>query len=112
MARRTPKPEPEPVVPEAAPEQPPMSFLTNPITVASQTPRTRDGIAIRDAVRARLSVIESAIAEFVADKTAEGFSLEEIDQLYALELPVLFGYRVDGSKIRAAYDAQIVERGS
>lgn len=89
-----------------------MTYLTNPITVANTTPRTRDEIAVRDAVRSRLSVIESAIAEFVAEKEAEGFSLFEIDQLYSLELPVLFGYRVDGGRIRASYDAQIVESGA
>lgn len=88
-----------------------MTFLTNPITVAHQTPKTRDEIAIHDVVRARLSVIETALVDLVAEKTAEGFSLAEIDQLYALELPVLFGYRIDGGRVRAAYDAQIVERG-
>lgn len=72
--------------------------------------QTRDDIALRDAVRARLSAIENAIVEFIAEKSAEGFSLEEIDQLYAVELPVLFGYRVDGSRVRASYDAQIVKR--
>lgn len=47
--------------------------------------------ARRDAVRARLAVIANAIIEFVAEKTAEGYSLAEIDQLYALKLPILFG---------------------
>lgn len=57
MARRLQKPDPV-VAQEAAPEQPPLTFLTNPITVASTTPKTRDEIALRDAIRARLSVIE------------------------------------------------------
>ncbi|MDH2091491.1 hypothetical protein N5K21_22425 [Rhizobium pusense] len=98
------------VVAEPASPQPAVQYLADPVTVAHSTPKTRDDIAIRDAVRARLAAIETAIVEFVTEKTVEGFTLAEIDQLYALELPLLFGYRVDGSRIRASYDAQIVER--
>lgn len=39
MAPRKPKPEPA-VASEAAPEQPVITFITNPITVANTTPRT------------------------------------------------------------------------
>lgn len=111
MAHRKPKPAaPPPVVDEPALELPIIHYITNPVTVAHQTPRTRDEIAIRDAVRARLAAVETAIADFVAEKTAEGFSMAEIDQLYALELPLLFGYRNENGRIRAQYDGQIVER--
>lgn len=109
MAPRKTKPEPA-VVLDAIPTQPSMSSLPNPVTVASSTPRTRDDIALRDAVRARLAAVETVVVDFVADKVAEGFSLDEIDQLYAVELPVLFGYRNNNGRIRAAYDGQIVER--
>jgi hypothetical protein len=71
--------------------------------------KTRDEIGIRDAIRARLNAIESAIGEFVREKQSEGISLEEIDQLYALELPIMFGYRVENGRVRASYDAQIIE---
>lgn len=53
-------------------------------------------------MRARLSIIEVAIMQFVQEKEAEGFSPEEIDQLYALELPLMFGYRVDAGRLRAS----------
>jgi hypothetical protein len=62
--------------------------------------------------RARLAVIENDIAEFIIEKTAEGFSMGEIDQLYALELPFMLGYRLDGGRVRVSCDAQIVERQS
>lgn len=64
----------------------------------------------RDAVRTRLAVIEKAIMAFVDEKLREGFTPAEIDQLYAVELPLLFGYHVEGTRIRPHYDAQIVER--
>ncbi|MGO7273907.1 hypothetical protein ACCT18_01215 [Rhizobium ruizarguesonis] len=103
---------PDAVVADPAPELPPMTYLTNPVTVAHQTPRTRDEIAIRDAVRVRLGVIENAVVEFVAGQTAEGLSLAEIDALYAIELPILFGYHIHSGRVRASYDAQIVERSA
>lgn len=113
MAPRKPKPAPEPaVVDEPIIELPIIHYITNPVTVAHQTPKTRDEIAIRDAVRARLAAFETAIIEFVAEKTAEGFSLDDINSLYAVELPILFGYRIEGGRLRAQYDGQIVERGS
>ncbi|OHV83676.1 hypothetical protein [Rhizobium sp. LCM 4573] len=110
MAPRKPKPTPAAAAPDPAPEQPAIHYLADPVTVAHATPKTRDDIAIRDAVRARLAVIENAIMAFVDEKLREGFTPAEIDQLYALELPILFGYRVEDGRIRASYDAQIVER--
>ncbi len=105
------KPKPETIVAETiASEQPQMTYITNPITVAAQTPRTRDDIALRDAIRARLAVIERVILDFVTEKEAEGFSRADSDQLYAVELPLLLGYRNDGGKLRVSYDASIVER--
>ncbi|WP_370035967.1 hypothetical protein [Sinorhizobium fredii] len=76
------------------------------------TPRTRNDIAIRDAVRKALAETEATVADFVAGQMAEGFSLAEIDQLYVLELPLMLGYRVDGGRIRASYDSRIVERSA
>ncbi len=111
MAPRKPKPTPEAAVAvEPVSEQPVTHYLPNPVTVAHQTPRTRDEIAIRDAVRARLAVVETAIVDFVSEKAAEGFSLDDINSLYAVELPILFGYRTENGRIRASYDGQIVER--
>ncbi len=67
-----------------------MTYITNPVTVAGMTPQTSDDIVIRDGVRARVAVIERAITAFVDEKLREGFTPAEIDQLYALELPILF----------------------
>jgi len=110
MAPRKPKSAEPAVVAEPPIEQPVIYYLPNPVTVAHTTPRTRDEIAIRDAVRARLAVVETAIVDFVAEKTSEGFSLDDINSLYAVELPILFGYRNENGRIRAQYDGQIVER--
>lgn len=110
MAPRKPKPAPETAVAELTVEQPAIHYITNPVTVAGMTPRTRDEIAIRDAVRGRLAVVETAIVDFVAEKVSEGFSLDDINSLYSVELPILFGYRNENGRIRASYDGQIVER--
>ena len=83
MAPRKQKPAPAPaVVAEPTVEQPAMTYITNPTTVAHQTPNTRDDIAIRDAVRARLAVIENAIVEFVARYrvAGRGHRLHEISR--------------------------------
>ncbi|MBY5660414.1 hypothetical protein [Rhizobium leguminosarum] len=50
------------------------------------------------------------ILDFFTEKEAEGFSRADIDLLYAVELPLLLGYRDDGGRIRVSYDASIVER--
>ena len=50
------------------------------------------------------------VQDFDPEKEAEGFSLDEINTLYAVELPLLFGYWREGGRIRAQYDGQIVER--
>jgi hypothetical protein len=109
MAPRKQKPA-EPTAADPIIEQPVIHYITNPVTVAGLTPKTRDEIAIRDAVRARLAAVEAAIVDFVAEKAAEGFSLDDINTLYAVELPVLFGYRIENGRIRGSYDGQIVER--
>jgi hypothetical protein len=109
MASR--KKAPEPVVDvEAALLQPQMTYIATPISTANMTPRTRDEIALRDVIRARLAAVEEAVVEFVREKEAEGLSCDDINELYAVELPLLFGYRVEGSRLRVSYDAQIVER--
>jgi hypothetical protein len=110
MAPRKPKPADPTVAADPVIEQSVIHYIANPVTVAHQTPRTRDEIAIRDAVRARLAAVEAAIVDFVREKESEGFSLDEINQLYAVELPILFGYRMDRGRIRGSYDGQIVER--
>ncbi len=113
MAPRKLKTTPAPaVVAEPAVEQPVVNYLPNPLAIAMQTPKTRDEIALRDSVRARLIAVEAAVMAFVAEKLAEGFAPSEIDQLYAVELPLLVGYRSDGGRLRVSYDAQIVERQS
>ncbi|MCS4092616.1 hypothetical protein [Rhizobium sp. BK176] len=89
-----------------------MSYLANPVAVAHATPKTRDDIALRDAVRKALADTEAMVVEFVAGQTAEGFSLAEIDALYVLEPPLMLGYRVDGGRIRVSYDSRIVERSA
>ena len=110
MAARKPKPAEPVAVVEQAVEQPIIHYLANPLAVAAQTPRTREDIALRDAVRARLIAVETEVMAFVDEKLREGFTPAEIDQLYAIELPVLVGHRSDGGRIRVQYDAQIVER--
>lgn len=113
MAARKQKPAPARVAAvETASEQPDIRYLANPITVAHQTPRTREEIALRDAVRKALSDVETLVMDFVDEKLREWFAAAEIDQLYAIELPILVGYRNDNGRIRVAYDAQIVERAA
>ncbi|MBY5775948.1 hypothetical protein HFN59_02265 [Rhizobium leguminosarum] len=113
MAPRKPKPTTAAaVIPDPATEQPAMTNIANPVSVAGMTPRKRDDIAIRDAVRKALAETEAMVGDFIAGQTAEGFSLAEIDQLYVLELPLMRGYRVEGGRIRAQFDAQITERQS
>lgn len=60
--------------------------------------------------RKALTRVDAAIVDFVTEKVAEGFTLPEIDALYAVDLPILLGYRADGGRIRVMYDSQIVER--
>lgn len=112
MAPRKQKPAaPAVVVPDYPPlAQPVMTYITNPVTVVGMTPRTRDDIAIRDAVRKALVETEAMIGDFLAGQTAEGFSLAEIDQLYVLELPLMVGNRIDNGRVRASYDARIIDR--
>ncbi|PDT81809.1 hypothetical protein [Sinorhizobium sp. BJ1] len=110
MAPRKQKPAEPAAVVEVAPEQPPVSYIANPVAVAHATPRTRDDIAIRDAVRKALAETEAMVGDFLDGQTAEGFSLTEIDQLYVLELPLMVGIRADNGRVRASYDARIIDR--
>lgn len=109
MARRNPKTSPVAVEAASAPE---MAYITSPVATLLSTPKTRQEIAQRDAVRSRLLAVEESVTEFIKEKQAEGFSLAEIDQLYAVELPISLAYQTDGGRIRVRYDAQIVERAS
>lgn len=109
MAPRKPKPAPETAA-EPSIELPVIHYLPNPVTVAGQTPRTRDEIAIRDAVRKALSEVESLVADFVAEKKSERLSDADIDELFVVELPIQLRYRNDGGRIRVSYEAAIVDR--
>lgn len=111
MAPRKPKPaEPEAVVAVPTIEQPVIHYLANPVTVAGQTPRTRDEIAIRDAVRKALSAVETLVMDFIAEKKDERLSDADIDELFVVELPLLLRYRNEGGRIRVSYEAAIVDR--
>ncbi|KQQ72450.1 hypothetical protein ASF70_13040 [Rhizobium sp. Leaf321] len=96
----------EPVVVET----PNYSYIPTPISTSAQSPKTRDEIAHRDAIRSQLAEVEAGVVEFVTEKTAEGFSMDDIFALYQLELPIVFSYHLDGTKLRARYGFQIVER--
>ena len=109
MAKRSTKTVPAPV--EAAPA-PETTYLPSPVGTLLSTPKTRAEIALRDAVRSRLLAVEASVVEFVQEKVGEGFSLAEIDQLYAVELPIALAYQPDGGRIRVRYDAQIVEKSA
>lgn len=112
MAPRKPKPA-EPafvVVAEPITEQPVIHFIPNPVTVARATPRTRDEIAQRDAVRKALSDVETLVMDFVAEKKSERLSDADIDELFVVELPIQLRYRNDGGRMRVAYEAAIVDR--
>lgn len=78
MAPRKRKPTTVAAVAEHPPTRPAMTYITNPVTVARITPKTRDDIALRDAVRKALVETEEMVGYFLADQTAEGFSLAEI----------------------------------
>ena len=109
MAKRSTKAAPVEI--EVAPT-PEMTYICSPVATLMSTPKTRQEIALRDAVRSRLLAVEASVAEFVAEKVAEGFSLTEIDQLYAVELPIALAHQTDGGRIRVRYDAQIVEKSA
>lgn len=109
MAPRKPKPAPA-IVAEPVPAQPAIHYIPNPITVAGQTPRTRDEIALRDAVRKALGEVESLVADFVAEKKAERLSDADIDELFVVELPIQLRYRNNGGRVRVSYEAAIVDR--
>lgn len=111
MAARKPKPAPAPVaVVETASEQPGICYLANPITVAHQTPRSREEMALRDAVRKALSDVEALVMDFVAEKKSERLSDADINELFVVELPIQLRYRNDAGRIRVSYEAAIVDR--
>lgn len=109
MAKRSTKAAPVEIEVAPAPET---TYIASPVATLLSTPKTRAEIALRDAVRSRLLAVEASVAEFIQEKVDEGFSLGEIDQLYAVELPIALAYQTDGGRIRVRYDAQIVERAS
>lgn len=98
------------VVVEPAAEQPEIHHIPNPVTVSGMTPKTRDEIAVRDAVRKALSEVEALVADFVAERKAERLSDADIDELFCIELPIQLRYRNDGGRIRVSYEAAIVDR--
>jgi len=108
MARKpsTPVTAPEP----AAQPAPELSYELTPIAFVQRAPKTRDEFALRDEVRKQLLSVENAVVDFVATKQQEGFSLDEAFALYSLELPLLFAYECDGSRVRARYGFRIIER--
>lgn len=110
MAPRKPKPAPEIPVADPVIEQPVIHYITNPVTVAGQPPRTRDEIALRDAVRKALSEVESLVADFVTEKKSERLSDADIDELFVVELLIQLRYRNDGGRLRVSYEAAIVDR--
>lgn len=113
MAARKPKSSPAPsAVVETTTEQPDICYLANPVSVAHQTPRTRDEIALKDAVRKALSDVEALIMDFVVEKRSERLSDADIDELFAIELPIQLRYRNDNGRIRVSYEAAIVERAT
>lgn len=110
MAPRKPKPAEPIVAADPVIEQPVIHYLPNPVTVAGMTPKTRDEIAVRDAVRKALSEVESLVADFVTEKKSERLSDADIDELFCIELPLQLRYRNDGGRIRVSYEAAIVDR--
>ncbi len=109
MAPRKPKPAPAAVA-EDTTDQAPITYISNPFAAAAMTPKTRDDISIRDAVRKLLAETEAMVGDFVAGQAAEGFSLAEIDQLFVLEVPLMVGIRIDNGRVRTSYDARVVDR--
>ncbi|KQQ72399.1 hypothetical protein ASF70_12760 [Rhizobium sp. Leaf321] len=94
---------------ESVVEAPVYSYVLTPISTAAMSPKTRDEIALRDAIRSQLAAVEAGVMEFVTEKTAEGFSMDDIFSLYQFELPIVFSYHLDGTKLRPRYGFQIVE---
>jgi hypothetical protein len=87
-----------------------LSYELTPVALLQRTPRTRDEVALRDEVRKQLRAVEDAVVDFAAAKRAEGFSLDEAFALYSIELPLVFAYERDGSRVRARYGFRIIER--
>ena len=54
--------------------------------------------------------VHAMVKSFVAEKVAEGFSIDEVLELYELVSPLAPRLHVDGDRVRVELDVQIVER--
>jgi hypothetical protein len=112
MSRRTRTPSSAAdVAPETAPDskpEPKVIRLTDYLTVkrAENAADLRLKEAIHDAMR-RICDLTSA---FIAEKQAEGFSVEEILALYEVVGPVAPTVIEDDGRLKVIWDVQIVER--
>lgn len=107
---RTPEPVADPVPETAAADKPEPTVirLTDYLTVkrAENAADLRLKEAIHDAMR-RICDLTST---FIAEKQAEGFSVEEILALYEVVGPVAPTVVEEDGRIRVVWDVQIVER--
>lgn len=110
MVARKPTSAPTPIPEPAAEPAPVLHHELTPFSALQRSPKTREEIAVRDEVRKQLAAVETAVVDFVAAKSAEGFSLDEAFQLFSLELPLCFAYSKDGSRVRPRYGFRIIER--
>lgn len=109
-AKRKPAQTPEPEVIEAEPTMTwTAEYLSQNLTAKPST--TVDQLKVRESLLRKLVAVDAMIADFIAEKTAEGFSLEDISQLYALETSIvpLVAIAVDG-RAGVEFEARIVER--
>ena len=121
MSRNRNRPTQQPATkPEDAPEQPQAAEpeAVKPETVLlwpdehlrPATSRTRAELAMREALWSHYGRVHAMVKSFVAEKVAEGFSIDEVLELYELVSPLAPRLHVDGDRVRVELDVQIVER--
>ncbi len=109
-ARKPQKTESEIVLEEE--QKPEVNFITDPVSFVQKQPKTRDEVAVRDAVRHALKGIENAVSDFIEEKKSEDFSMDDLNELYAVELPLTLAYTSENGRVRVSYDASIIERAA
>jgi len=83
-------------------------LLTDHLTV--KRAENQSDLRLKEAVHAALRRICDLTSSFIAEKEAEGFSLEEILALYEVVGPVAPTVVEEDGRLRVHWDVQIVEK--
>jgi hypothetical protein len=111
MSRRN-RPTSAPVT-DAVPETTPTPtatpiLLTDHLTV--KRAENQSDLRLKEAVHAAMRRICALTSGFIAEKQAEGFSIDEILQLYEVVAPVAPTVTEEDGRIKVNWDVTIVER--